>query len=258
MKIFVINLDRDVERLEFMSSQLDYFKINYFRAAAVDGKKLSDEQFDKFCRDSPSKYDKGTKGAPRWERGSVGCFLSHYNVWKTIAEGTDRFAVVFEDDIHLSSRLTDILKSDVWIPDYIGIIRLEAPSNRVLLDKSDNLEVYSNTLFRLKSTAWLSGGYIIRKDVAEMLISAPQKCFLATDYYIFSQQYSPFFSKLNIYQFSPALCIQNKFTARKFFDSNIDKNEIAVIDNLNSALSFFKMEKIINTLRGFRRVHFID
>ena len=90
MKSYLINLDRDVARLAHMCDVFGRFGIAYERLAATDGASLQDP-------------------GSAITRGEMGCLSSHRRVLEKIAGGADRYAAVFEDDIHIARALVTYL-----------------------------------------------------------------------------------------------------------------------------------------------------
>lgn len=55
--------------------------------------------------------------------GEIGCFLSHYNIWKKIVEQDQELVLVLEDDIRFEPYFLDAAKKVIneansLIPDY--------------------------------------------------------------------------------------------------------------------------------------------
>ena len=91
IKVYVINLTKDIERLEKINKHLKYLNIEFERFPAVYGKDLN-----------PTLY-------PWSPRGQLGCSLSHINVAKKFLETTDPFCLVIEDDaVPLINSINDI------------------------------------------------------------------------------------------------------------------------------------------------------
>src|SRR4029079_18979781 len=88
MKAFLISLDRNPERLAHMRAVLAAASIPYERITAVDGRRLTPDDL--------------AKASASLSPGEVGCVLSHRIAWQRIADGSDPFAVVLEDDFHAS------------------------------------------------------------------------------------------------------------------------------------------------------------
>ena len=105
--IIVINLDNSTGRLESVSSMLAMENVNWRRLSAVDGRggmPVGDYVYDNDA--ALIRHDRPMSG------GEVGCFLSHVSALKLFLSGTQKHAVILEDDILIESgffgQLTDI------------------------------------------------------------------------------------------------------------------------------------------------------
>lgn len=102
--VLVINLRKNDERLQnFIETyeDSDFSKLPLQRVDAIDGKQVD---WSKFL--SPPALEAlmtmqktgFRKSHPDLTPGSVGCYLSHMQAWKIIADSGKPFGVVFEDD----------------------------------------------------------------------------------------------------------------------------------------------------------------
>ncbi len=118
-KIFLINLDRSVTRLNHCQILLEGAGIEFSRISAVDGSLLSNEKADELYNYKATKsYYK------QLNNGELGCFLSHRLAWQKIIDQQLDFAVVLEDDLHDISLLPEAINSITSIKgewDYIKL-----------------------------------------------------------------------------------------------------------------------------------------
>lgn len=95
-KIFVINLDSSIGRLQVCEQQLE--GIEFQRISAVDGAQLDkvqqDRHFDRAL--NHQQYHKVLTC------GEIGCYLSHRKVWQEIVDQQLDFGIVLEDDFETS------------------------------------------------------------------------------------------------------------------------------------------------------------
>jgi GR25 family glycosyltransferase involved in LPS biosynthesis len=84
--LFVINLDRNPERLAEIERQCAGFPVPPQRVAAVAGDVL------------PQTAALRLTGDPAAPRGTLGCFLSHAAAWEQLLAGSADHALVLEDD----------------------------------------------------------------------------------------------------------------------------------------------------------------
>jgi len=93
---FIISLEKDKNRATYLKNEV-YPKItNYFKCKAFDGE-LEDP--------NPILEENGLFVADHFiekcNAGQLGCFLSHFNLWKYIVENNLELAIVMEDDIKI-------------------------------------------------------------------------------------------------------------------------------------------------------------
>lgn len=254
VNIYVINLDSDVKRLSYISEQLNDLNLTFNKVSAFDARNLSRERLDNqlFERCNINLTD-------NLGNSQVGCFISHYDVWKTIANEDDAYGLVLEDDVKLSPDLTSFLENEDWIPEEFDLIRLEVSTNRILLSKNYH-EVSNRRLHQVFSTSWCAGAYIISKNCAQKLINMRMKSFRSADALLFSFEKSEIVNKLRIFQLTPALAIQDKYLQdSKGFESNIENHTFLnkIKWKILNNISRFSLKSLITkTIKGYQRVMF--
>lgn len=101
LKVYVINLDRRPDRWETVQRSLKRAGfMNIERVSAIDGKMIDSEQLKKIVHSSvyPSLGKIRNNHEDLGSVGAVGCYLSHYKVWKMI-EVSNEPSIVVEDDL---------------------------------------------------------------------------------------------------------------------------------------------------------------
>ena len=94
-KTFVINLDKDTKRMEFMKHQLDTLGITFERHSAIDGRKHTLQ---------PGEYNEAMaikEGGHALRLGELGCAISHAQVVSYIVKNKVPYTLVLEDDVRL-------------------------------------------------------------------------------------------------------------------------------------------------------------
>ncbi len=87
MKVYLINLDRSPDRLNFFQSQADRLGLPFERISAVDGRRLTAEEL----RDAVSaSYEFQPVNA-----GEIGLFQSHKRAWEKLIDSGEPHAAVF-------------------------------------------------------------------------------------------------------------------------------------------------------------------
>ena len=213
MQVYLINLDRATERLAHMQQAFDAAGISFTRISAVDGHALSDSDIKRF---------QSREGYWGWlTPGEIGCFLSHRLCWQAIADGDDRYGIIFEDDMLLGADASSLLSNNLWIPDDADVIKMEAACIPTYIDcKGINLSK-GRELNRLRFSHYCSGAYIISTSTAKILLKKSKSFSEPIDEFIFNVA-SPIFSKLKIYQMVPALCIQQRYHLSAFQEAMLD------------------------------------
>lgn len=127
MLVFVINLDRDKERMLRMVREAARVGISFERFVAVDGYRLEPElraQF--FAGDVPHEREMSA--------GEVGCYASHLRIHQILASDLDNdCALVLEDDVALADDLPRIIDAVLALKIDWDIIRLSNAPKCVVL-----------------------------------------------------------------------------------------------------------------------------
>lgn len=244
MKTYVINLEKDADRLRFMTGQLDALGVDFERIAAIAAEDISPDMIG-YLR-SP-RSDGFTV---RWKNSEAACFFSHGKAWERIANGDDSHALILEDDMHLSGILERFVADHDWIPDDAQIIRFESSTNRLLLDAP--LKAYGRNVARLLSTSWCAGAYVLSRETARYLVALEHPLYDHVDAYLFSHERSPLARTLRTYQVFPAVAIQDKFINKfPLFKSNIETEEDQTAKPRRNVAS-----ALLKTIHGYRRIGF--
>lgn len=101
----VINLADNTARMENAAAILNGQDIPFSRLDAVNGWALSEEEIDRV-------YDaeaNARKGRHPLVRAEIGCYLSHIEAWRKIAEEEAAGGFVFEDDFTASDDLAEVM-----------------------------------------------------------------------------------------------------------------------------------------------------
>jgi GR25 family glycosyltransferase involved in LPS biosynthesis len=101
---FVINLDKDTDRMAFMHEQLTACGMSYRRQPAILGKAYT-----------PTKAEYDEEAALKATGhalipGEMGCALSHAAVYKTIVAESLPFSFIFEDDVEIPKNFKEIIE----------------------------------------------------------------------------------------------------------------------------------------------------
>ncbi|TTL72951.1 Procollagen galactosyltransferase 1 [Bagarius yarrelli] len=97
-EVFMINLQRRADRRGRMLRALRLQGIDCKIVAAVDGKAMNVTEIQSMGIHMLPGYSDPYHGRPL-TKGELGCFLSHYNIWKEIVERGLKTSLVIEDDL---------------------------------------------------------------------------------------------------------------------------------------------------------------
>ena len=199
MKLFVINLDRQPERLGRMKSLLEGLELQFSRVSAVDGKLLSEEEIRS------------------WQGRDVGSHQLRAGETRVLSQPPARCSAslmrgfsccIFEDDLHLGTDAAALLRSGAWVPEVADVIKIETKLGYARVDRSPALKVRGRTLNRLRSRHAGAGGYIVTRKGAEKLLRMSETFSSPADQFIFNLDL-PSAASLATYQLLPAVCVQD-------------------------------------------------
>ncbi len=189
LKVYLINLDRDADRLAHMRAQLN--GIGFERISAVDGSK-----------DPPT-----TKGLTRFE---FACLESHKLAWRAFLGGPAEHACFLEDDLHIRPGLAALVGDPAWIPDDAHCVKLDTYLQKVRLGGREPA-IGGREVARLYTRHQSSAAYMLTRAGAIRYLELTAKASLPADYALFPR--NPRRTGLIIYQLVPAIAVQDHLVA---------------------------------------------
>jgi glycosyl transferase family 25 len=112
-KIFIINLDKDVKRLENAYEQLNKYEFkNYEKFTGIYGKQLSIDEINN---------NTTFIGKLLASKSMIGCGLSHIKLWEKIVNENIELSLILEDDF--KNKLNNLLLN---IPNNYDMIHLSS------------------------------------------------------------------------------------------------------------------------------------
>jgi glycosyl transferase family 25 len=192
-KVYVINLDKDKERLETITSQFNENNIQFERFSAINGSTIeNDSRLTDFCN---SFCTNGTKG----------CALSHRTLWENLIKYNYESICVFEDDALFNKDFNNHLQL-LWgsIPSDYDIVYL---GNHFYCGDTSTYNQFTTKLFDVKTSEYNTGilkvsgcggfhGYILSKKGALKLLNSQTNFHIDIDIMKIN---------LNAYAFHPVL-----------------------------------------------------
>lgn len=161
---YLINLDKSTQRLDACTKEFAKQNITFERISAVYGADLSSEELALAYNPCAPDAHYKVLGV-----GEVGCFLSHRKVWQAIIDAELDFAVVLEDDIHLTgvsfAKMIEAIKQidRPWY--YIKILGVREPSH---LLRSQEIDQFMLSTFQ-KVPARTGAQIVSREGAARLL-----------------------------------------------------------------------------------------
>lgn len=113
IQTFLINLDRDQERLLSMEEQLHSLDISFSRFSAIYGKEIN--AYDYIDAEKSLRVE-GRKLSP----GDIGTALSHRSVYEQIIQNNFDYALILEDDVLLPKNFKEIVIREVQRNQEVG------------------------------------------------------------------------------------------------------------------------------------------
>ncbi len=208
--IYVINMDKDVERLKlFMNLMKDWSPIR-FSAITKDldeNQSLLKEEF--ISKITLMSY------------GEIGCFLSHVSLWKMLVESDMKRILIFEDD---AKTFLPLEKVRVMIDDlynYFDLNNIEEPDILYLGKSHDECSRYEKIMGDVYRNFKPLGlhAYIITSQGAEKLLSQKRN-FSPVDKLIINKKKK---LGLEFMTFHPSLFFQDSMT----FSSNLRSDPVS-------------------------------
>lgn len=116
VRIALINLDQDVDRLDWMTAQLERLSLTFERFPALRGDALP-ASLDRYFRSVPGDVHPLSVG-------EVGCYASHLAIMEQIVETGTPVTLVLEDDLVLHADLLKVLDAINHLPADWDMLRL--------------------------------------------------------------------------------------------------------------------------------------
>lgn len=197
--VFLINLDRSPERLASFEKQMEGLGLTFERVTAVDHSDISEEEVKRLQKNSSQLLP--------WDKGAMGCFLSHRKVWQIIVKRELGWAFIAEDDLHIA-KANPFFEDKNWLPHDADIVKAETFRRRVSLAERSGAKVDGHDLRKLKSSHLGGGGYFINTHAAQLLLNETERVSDPVDHIIFDLSFG-IFQQMNVYQIDPAICVQD-------------------------------------------------
>lgn len=137
--VYVINMDKDTDRLDKITKECNKFNIKFQRFTGIDSNTLSEKQKNKYITEFCKKY---------CTNGIIGCGISHIKIYKDVINNNYNNVLILEDDIYFKEDFHSILNNTIdELPNdydilYIGYFGLS--SKNTYNDHNYLLKILSN------------------------------------------------------------------------------------------------------------------
>ncbi|XP_055752857.1 procollagen galactosyltransferase 1-like [Salvelinus fontinalis] len=184
-EVFMINLKKRTDRRDRMLRTLYEQEIACKVIQAVDGKAMNISEINALGIHMLPGYSDPYHGRPL-TKGELGCFLSHYNIWKEIVERGLKSSLVIEDDLRFEvffkRRLMNLM-SEVesqgldWDLIYIGRKRMQ-------VDRPEKSVPNIHNLVEADYSYWTLGYMMSLQGAQKLLRAEPLKRILPVDEFL--------------------------------------------------------------------------
>ncbi len=185
LPIFVINLERDVDRRVYMEAELAKLNLSAEFVPGVDGKALGAGELSVLNK-SRSLRVYGVEMLP----AEIGCYLSHYRLFQRMVDDDVPYALILEDDLEFDLSFPEVV--EVLLREQVEpwkVIRLTTLREKVAQPQSPKFEgkqirhlVGPYRLFRLSTHVLGAGAYLISQDGAQALCTYGKRIFMPIDH----------------------------------------------------------------------------
>jgi glycosyl transferase, family 25 len=203
MDVYVINLDRQIERLRWMERNLDEAKIAFRRVPAVDAMRLRPDFVTGRTKDNEHKLT----------RFDVAAIMSHRKAWRALLCSSAPHCVIFEDDIHIGHGFAALAAALDAGAATFDIVKLESVGERVLIDKGKGCHVGGRQLCPLRSAYMGAAGYVVNRKAAARLLQSTRSLAVPIDWFMFADDYLRK-NELKVLQTVPGIVAQEEHLRR--------------------------------------------
>ena len=171
MKTYLINLDRNPERLEFMRGQLERLGMDFERFPAVWGKGLSEDE----RKAGFSRTRSFIAAGKRLSDAEIGVAMSHVGCCRRMVEAEEPYALVLEDDVVLSDGFRGALsRVEAFVspgrPQLVLLSGYGVPDAESLPEE-----------IRSVKSAWCADAYVLTLPAAKLILQANSPVITVAD-----------------------------------------------------------------------------
>lgn len=196
MKVFIINLEKSVERKEKIEKLAIQSGLDYEFIPAFDGRNLTVTERNELYDEGAAKRTTGRI----FSNGEIGCAISHRKAYELILERNIDRAVIVEDDVLFENDCKKVLEGIEKIKKRNFIIKLEDRAvilgTSVWASRIDPGYTYSRCI---EPEFYGAYGYCIDNLAARNLLGFPKRIsYLSDDWNAFSRKVSVYILKPHV------------------------------------------------------------
>lgn len=189
--IYLINLDRRTERLEYLERRFLNVGSKFKRISAIDGASLDEDYFLNYENYVNSGKSPVLVNNEILRPNQIGCSLSHFKIYSELIQSENDFCVVLEDDIDFSNEFIEMIKGLNLnkINDGAKIILLGYYKENNIIEKGKysfflKKDYISSRIKICQPKEWYFGShaYIINKKAANIILEKFEVPTLPADY----------------------------------------------------------------------------
>lgn len=126
--IYVVSLERSLDRRAHMKAQLDRLGLAFEWIAAVDGASLSSEDLRALA--GPQAFETQPSIGRAMTTSEIGCALTHAEVWRRVANSDAPAALVLEDDVDVHQKLAAMVQRAAANAEHADVVLFGHHSSR--------------------------------------------------------------------------------------------------------------------------------
>lgn len=178
LKVLVLTLRQSTDRQARIKCLLDDAEISFEFFYGVDGRVDSDPSLDMYDRKKRLRV-KGEEMTP----GQLGCFASHYNIWKSCLKEDKNYVVIEDDVLFDRDKFLSFIQEVKSLPREIECLRLFQNKTRnhkeYILAKFGEFDILRYTKGPMSTM-----GYFLTPRAAQKFISSADPIILPVDIYM--------------------------------------------------------------------------
>lgn len=229
MNVFLVNLDKDVERMQAADAQLRSLNVAYERISAVYGKDLTQAERDA----AVNKFRWWCAIGRPIGLGEIGCALSHYRLYRRMIDENISYACILEDDVILTPEFPKQLKS---VEQWLDITKPQA----VLLSNHTREMSEAWQILPAKKDMYTEG-YILTQQAAKALLKANLPMQVPCDHWGRWVK----MKAIELYHAFPTVCTQDQ---AQYVSGTVDSTRFNVANLPFPMLVLHKVKRVIGKL----------